>query len=303
MTYIDLINRFWEAYRVKKFSDIDTTIYFFLLDECNIRRWLNPFELQTRNIEICIGVSRKTIGDARKRLKKRGLIDFIEAQGRGPTTYLIDGADITNNVLRELFCASNSVTSKKHKGNTRVTQGLHKGNTRVTQGLHKGNTTQDSTLYIEDIRYKNKESSVASATRDAPQRASKKVEKSLFAEEEKKAANRKSPPRTKPSFTPPTLDEVKEYFLSHDADKRLENWEECAQRFYDYFNAVDWIDKNGRRVTRWDSRANSWIIDDEKREKENIAKNEIKQQDRFSERRGTEPTATSRKGFKGTFYP
>ena len=301
MTYIDLINRFWEAYRVKKFSDIDTTIYFFLLDECNIRRWLNPFELQTRNIEICIGVSRKTIGDARKRLKKRGLIDFIEAQGRGPTTYLIDGADITNNVLRELFCAFNSVTSKKHKGNTRVTQWLHKGNTRVTQGLHKGNTTQDSTLYIEDIRYKNKESSVASATRDAPQRASKKVEKSLFAEEEKKAANRKSPPRTKPSFTPPSIDEVKEYFLSHDADKRLENWEECAQRFYDYFNAVDWIDKNGRRITRWDSRANSWIIDDEKREKENIAKNEIKQQDRFSERRGTEPTATSRKGFKGTF--
>ena len=301
MTYIDLINRFWEAYRVKKFSDIDTTIYFFLLDECNIRRWLNPFELQTRNIEICIGVSRKTIGDARKRLKKRGLIDFIEAQGRGPTTYLIDGADITNNVLRELFCASNSVTSKKHKGNTRVTQGLHKGNTRVTQGLHKGNTTQDSTLYIEDIRYKNKESSVASATRGAPQRASISIEKSLFAEEEKKAANRKSPPRTKPPFTPPSIDEVKEYFLSHDADKRLENWEECAQRFYDYFNAVDWIDKNGRRITRWDSRANSWIIDDEKREKENIAKNEIKQQDRFSERRGTEPTATSRKGFKGTF--
>lgn len=257
MTYIDLINRFWEAYRVKKFSDIDTTIYFFLLDECNIRRWLNPFELQTRNIEICIGVSRKTIGDARKRLKKRGLIDFIEAQGRGPTTYLIDGADITNNVLRELFCASNSVTSKKHKGNT-----------RVTQGLHKGNTTQDSTLYIEDIRYKNKESSVASATSSAPQRASEPIEKSLFADEEKKAANRKSPPRAKPSFTPPTLDDVKEYFLSHDADKRLENWEECAQRFYDYFNAVDWIDKNGRRITRWDSRANSWIIDDEKREKE-----------------------------------
>ena len=137
MTYIDLINRFWEAYRVKKFSDIDTAIYFFLLNECNIRRWLNPFELQTRNIEICIGVSRKTIGEARNRLKQRGIIDFVEAQGRGPTTYLIDGADITNNVLRELFCASNSVTSKKHKGNTRVTQtvtqGLHKGYTKVTQ--------------------------------------------------------------------------------------------------------------------------------------------------------------------------
>ena len=91
MTYIELINRFWDFYRVKKFSDIDTAIYFFLLNECNIRRWLNPFELQTRNIEICFSISRKTIGEARNRLKQRGLIDFIEAQGRGPTTYLFSG--------------------------------------------------------------------------------------------------------------------------------------------------------------------------------------------------------------------
>lgn len=258
MTYIDLINRFWEAYRVKKFSDIDTAIYFFLLNECNIRRWLNPFELQTRNIEICIGVSRKTIGEARNRLKQRGIIDFVEAQGRGPTTYLIDGADITNNVLRELFCVSDSVTSKKHKGNTRVTQ-------TVTQGLHKGNTTPDCTLYIEDRRNKNKDSKdVAVATRGAPQRIEPE---SLFAEEERKAAKKKSPTKPKTTFEPPTLDEVRRYFLSQDADKRLENWEESAQRFYDNFTAVDWRDKYNRRITRWDSRANSWIIDDEKQQK------------------------------------
>lgn len=258
MTYIDLINRFWEAYRVKKFSDIDTAIYFFLLNECNIRRWLNPFELQTRNIEICIGVSRKTIGEARNRLKQRGIIDFVEAQGRGPTTYLIDGADITNNLLQELFCVSDSVSPKKHKGNTRVTQ-------TVTQGLHKGNTTSDLTLYIEDRRNKNKDSKdIAVATRGAPQRIEPE---SLFAEEERNAAKTKSPPKPKNTFKPPTLDEVRRYFLSQDADKRLENWEESAQRFYDYFSAVDWRDKYNRRITRWDSRANSWIVDDEKQQK------------------------------------
>lgn len=294
MTYIDLINRFWEAYRVKKFSDIDTAIYFFLLNECNIRRWLNPFELQTRNIEICIGVSRKTIGEARNRLKQRGIIDFVEAQGRGPTTYLIDGADITNNVLRELFCASNSVTSKKHKGNTRVTQ-------TVTQGLHKGNTTQDSTLYIEDIRYKNKDSSVADATRGAPQRIEPE---SLFAEEEKKEAKkRKTTPKPKPPEPPPpTFDEVKAYFLSQRADERLEDWEREAEIFFNHFTSLGWKTSSGAKVSRWDSRANLWIIEHEKKPTTEKPKtDETGKGDKFSERRGSESGAKSRKGFKGTF--
>lgn len=294
MTYIDLINRFWEAYRVKKFSDIDTAIYFFLLNECNIRRWLNPFELQTRNIEICIGVSRKTIGEARNRLKQRGIIDFVEAQGRGPTTYLIDGADITNNVLRELFCASNSVTSKKHKGNTRVTQ-------TVTQGLHKGNTTQDSTLYIEDIRYKNKDSSVADATRGAPQRIEPE---SLFAEEEKKEAKkRKTTPKPKPPEPPPpTFDEVKAYFLSQRADERLEDWERETEIFFNHFTSLGWKTSSGAKVSRWDSRANLWIIEHEKKPTTEKPKtDETGKPDKFSERRGSESGAKSRKGFKGTF--
>lgn len=260
MTYIDLINRFWEAYRVKKFSDIDTAIYFFLLNECNIRRWLNPFELQTRNLEVFLQITRKTIGEARNRLKQRGMIDFIEAQGRGPTLYLIDGVALNNKELYERFCVSYCVSPKKHEVNTI-------GNTKVTQGKHKGNTTPDSTLYIEDIRHKKTKDSkdVAVATRGAPQRSEPE---SLFAEEERKAAKKKPPSKPKITFEPPTLDEVRRYFLSQDADKRLENWEESARRFYDNYTAVGWYDKFNRRITRWDSKANSWIIDDEKREKE-----------------------------------
>ena len=294
MTYIDLINRFWEAYRVKKFSDIDTAIYFFLLNECNIRRWLNPFELQTRNIEICIGVSRKTIGEARNRLKQRGIIDFVEAQGRGPTTYLIDGADITNNLLRELFRVSDSVAPKKHKGYTRVTQ-------TVTQGLHKGNTTPDSTLYIEDRRNKNKDSKdVAIATRGAPQRSEPE---SLFAEEERKAVKSKSPPKPKPPEPPPpTFDEVKAYFLSQRADERLEDWEREAEIFFNHFTSLGWKTSSGAKVSRWDSRANLWIIEHEKKPTTEKPKtDETGKADKFSERRGSESGAKSRKGFKGTF--
>lgn len=289
MTYIELINRFWDFYRVKKFSDIDTAIYFFLLNECNIRRWLNPFELQTRNIEICFSISRKTIGEARNRLKQRGLIDFIEAQGRGPTTYLLNGVDINNELLKVLFCVSDCVSPKKHKGNTN-------GNTKVTQGLHKGNTTTDSTLYIEDIRLKSKDIDKSSSPSNPVT-----VEPSLFADEEKKAGRRKPKASKDPPSPPPTLEDVMQYFLSQDADKRIVNWEESARRFFDNFNAVDWRDKFNRRITRWDSRANSWILDDEKRQKERITPSETKQADKLSERRGTEPNATSRKGFKGTF--
>ena len=89
--------------------------------------------------------------------------------------------------------------------------------------------------------------------------------------EEGKKAKRKL--RKDNSATSPTLDEVFDYFLSQNADMRLENWEESAKRFFDYFNAVDWRDKFNRRITRWDSRANSWILDDEKRNKEK-SKNE-----------------------------
>lgn len=258
MTYIDLINCFWEAYRVKKFSDIDTTVYFFLLNECNIRRWLNPFELQTRYLEASLQISRKTIGEARNRLKQRGVIDFIEAKGRGPTIYLLEGVEINNPELNEGFCVSVCVSPEKHEGNTN-------GYTKVTQRLHKGNTTPNDTSYKKDRRHKTKEeSSVAVATRSAPQHSD---EPSLFAEEEeKKAAKIKTPRRPKVEFIPPDFEEVRKYFLTQDADKRLDNWEESARRFYDNFTAVDWRDKFNRRINRWDSRANNWIKDDEKQQ-------------------------------------
>lgn len=248
LSYIDLINRFWDYSRVKRISDIDTTIYFYLLNECNIRRWLNPFELQTRNLEADLRISRKTIGEARNRLKQRGLIDFIEGRGRGPTIYLIDGANVNNELLEHNFC----VSPEKHKGNTKVTQGKHKGNTKVTQ-------QENTPIIIEDKEdIKTKDSIVRGSP--TPQ------QESLFAEEEKKTRKKSTQSKSPPPV--PTLDEVLAYFLSQDADKRLENWEESARRFYDNFNAVDWRDKFNRRITRWDSRANSWILDDEKRYKE-----------------------------------
>lgn len=275
MTYIDLINQFWESYRLKKFSDIDTAIYFFLLNECNIRRWLNPFELQTRNLEISLSISRKTIGEARNRLRQRGMINFIEAQGRGATVYLIEGVDVTNKELGKRFCVTDSVSSRKRKGNTN-------GNTKVTQELHKGNTTQDSTLLDEDIRLKTKDN-----TPIPPDKPGEGVLDLGFEKPKKKKS--KSPPQPPPPA--PTLEEVKAYFLSQDADTRLDDWETEAEIFFNNFDATDWVDASGRKIKRWDSRANRWIIEKSQRRKQSQtnANSRQTQTPRYDPRRGAYP--------------
>lgn len=254
MTYIELLNNFWDSTRFNPCSSNEAAMYFYLLHQCNIRRWINPFELKTRDLELTLGISRTTIAALRNKLKQRGFIDFAKGLGSGKAIYRMTGVKITDSTLNEKICVQSVDTTVDTTLDTTVDTTL---NTTV-------DTNAKSTLYIEERRHKTKDNSVAIATCGAPQRIEPE---SLFAEEERKAAKTKSPPKPKNTFEPPTLDEVRRYFLSHDADKRLENWEESAQRFYDNFTAVDWRDKYNRRITRWDSRANSWIIDDEKQQK------------------------------------
>lgn len=255
MTYIELLNNFWDSTRFNPCSSNEAAMYFYLLHQCNIRRWINPFELKTRDLELTLGISRTTIAALRNKLKQRGFIDFAKGLGSGKAIYRMTGVKITDSKLNEKICVQSVDTMVDTTLDTMVDTTL---NTKV-------DTNAKSTLYIEERRHKTKDDSVAVATRGAPQRIEPE---SLFAEEERKAAKKKSPPKPKITFEPPTLDEVRRYFLNQDADKRLENWEESARRFYDNYAAVGWIDKYNRRITRWDSKANSWIIDDEKREKE-----------------------------------
>ena len=292
MTYIELMNRFWEANQKQKFSDVETIIYFFLLNECNLRRWQNPFELQTRYIEISLGYSRKTIGAARKNLKERGFLDLVDASGRGATAYLINGSKVTNEALFERFCVSGCVSPGKHKvekNTVCVSSEKHKSNKNavcvspekhkdeknavcvsgcVSPEKHKGNTNADYTYLIEDIRYKDIERS--SPARARTKSTGSKNEGCLFSKAELKKTEPKGVRACEFSeFKPPTLEEVRRCFLRLDADKRLDNWEDSAQRFYDNFTAVDWYDKFNRRIKRWENRASLWITDDETKQKQN----------------------------------
>lgn len=303
MTYIELLNSFWDSTRFNPCSSNEATLYLYLLHQCNIRRWINPFEFKTRDLERALKISRATISAARDGLKEHGLIDYVKGAGSGSAVFFIRGAKVTNEELMGKFC----VQSLNTKLNTTV-QPLNNSvqplnttenicvqplNSSVQQSGNILNTNQKHTL----LNKRNKTD--ISPVGDSPRAP---VVHSLFEEEENKAKKSKTPPRPKmPEPSPPTFDEVKAYFLSQRADERLENWEREAEVFFNHFSSLGWKTSSGAKITHWDSRANLWILEHEPKKTEKPIYNETGKSDRFSERRGSEPSSKTRKGFKGTF--
>ena len=283
MNYIELINRYWQEVETKGWTPVETNIYFRLLDICNKLGWRNPFTLSNPRAVALMAVTENTLAAGRDKLAMKGLIAFKKGSRRKDVpTYCFPERIDGEWVFPESFTADFASNIEAKSG---VKQGAKSG---VKSGVKR--TAYNKTKTETKTKDISPNGDVRPCVPSEPP--------SLFAEEEKKTRKKPTQSNSPPA---PTLDEVLTYFLSQDADKRLENWEESARRFFDNFNAVDWRDKFNRRITRWDSRANSWILDDEKRRKERITPSETKQADKLSGRRGTEPNATSRKGFKGTF--
>lgn len=77
MNYIELINQFWQTRRRVRLTSAEADLYFCLLQECNLRGWLNPFECPNGLICATIGVSESTLIDVRNRLQQKGFIKFV----------------------------------------------------------------------------------------------------------------------------------------------------------------------------------------------------------------------------------
>lgn len=76
MNYIELINEFWAIRRRIRLSSTEADVYYFLMQESNIRGWENPFECPNGLITASIGISEKTLIDVRNKLFQKGLIEF-----------------------------------------------------------------------------------------------------------------------------------------------------------------------------------------------------------------------------------
>lgn len=252
MTYIELLNSFWDSTRFNPCSSNEAMMYLYLLHQCNIRRWINPFEFKTRDLELSFGLPRKTIASIRNRLKQRGLIEFVNGVGKSPSLYLIIGAKITNKDLQKYFVVTSSNNKSNDKGND---IGNNKGN-------DIGNNSADSTLYIEEKRNNTKDNP------PNPQRGKRSrapVEDGLFSEGE---LEKKKPKGVKASrlteFVPPSPEDVRNYFMRRQADIRLPDWETEADSFFNYYDSQGWVKSNGRKVANWESLANDWILRKEK---------------------------------------
>jgi hypothetical protein len=97
MTYIDLINQFWQKDLEYSFSSTEVDVYFRLLDHCNKLGWKSPFNLSVEKLMAQMGLhTKKPLDTARKRLRDAGLLDFENGNGRGCTTkYALAGVATT----------------------------------------------------------------------------------------------------------------------------------------------------------------------------------------------------------------
>ena len=254
MTYIELINNFWKEYESKAMKPNDVLLYFYLLKECNRNSWRNPFELPTKRISTYLEMTNKTIVDCRNRLIERGLIEVQKGD--------------RNKDCPVYFLVSVGNQNRNQNGTKPETKTEPKRNQNGTKNPKiEPDTSLININSVDSINIKTKTKTKTKEKEKKKEKATQRFsEGSFFSEKElsqTKSQNRQKAPQ--PSF--PTLEDVKRHFLSVDAPNRIENWEQSAIRFYENFSAVGWRDKYNRLITRWDSRANSWILSDEEKQK------------------------------------
>lgn len=73
-----LIARLWVMRRSNTITSIQADLYFALIQECNSRRWENPFACRNGHICELTGMSETAFRKARKRLVELGLIGYRE---------------------------------------------------------------------------------------------------------------------------------------------------------------------------------------------------------------------------------
>ena len=92
MTYIEIINRFWELDESWQFSCCETRLYFYLLKIANRLGWEDNWTRSDTKVSSDVGVSVKVFKSARNRLVQAGLIECKQGNGRGnKSTYSIKG--------------------------------------------------------------------------------------------------------------------------------------------------------------------------------------------------------------------
>lgn len=168
MTYVELINRFWQKDLEYSFSSIEVALYVRLLDRCNKLGWKSPFNLSVERLMAQMGLrTKKPFDTARKKLRDAGLLDFANGNGRGCTTeYTIIGVGTSKqsvtkrtpkrgNKFTSLYgevseSLSGSVSGLVHKTKTRQDKEEANASRASCQSEKKNNNQTDKSSHFSD---------------------------------------------------------------------------------------------------------------------------------------------------------
>ena len=91
MTYIELINNFWELDEDWQFTCCETRLYFYLLKTANRLGWVDSWTRSDAKVSSDVGVSVNSMKTVRNRLVQAGLIEFKSGGNgqRDKTRYIV----------------------------------------------------------------------------------------------------------------------------------------------------------------------------------------------------------------------
>ncbi len=96
MNYLKLINHFWTINEVYSFDSKEIALFFYLLKINNLTSWSESFNHNNHKVLSSIGIKdRRTLSEARNRLKQANLIDFNAKNGSANVKYWIIDPDKT----------------------------------------------------------------------------------------------------------------------------------------------------------------------------------------------------------------
>lgn len=277
MDYTSLLKSFWDSTLLNPCSSNEAAMYIYLLHQCYIRGWLNPFEFSTRDFERAFGISRSTIAATRDKLKQRGLIDFGKGVGSGKSAYLICGAKVTNEALSDKFC----VRSRNTNLDTNSICVCSRNTNLDTNAdcVRSENTNLDTnsgdTIYIDNNNITNISANADSARARVRARArgKPKEKKSLFTESQMKRMEKKGVKAADlVGFSPPSIEQARDFFIGQNAPAKIADWEDEVMAFYGYYDSQGWVKSNGNKAANWEGLAISWIfrrIKEQKQSKRN----------------------------------
>lgn len=120
MTYIELINRFWQLDEKDPFTSQETRLYFYLLRTSNLLDWPNSWSRKNITLAAEVGISVTTLYRVRDRLQQTGLIRYMAGErGAGnKTRYFLTDAPCPGTVTGKILPDTPVVPDNSRPGTT-----------------------------------------------------------------------------------------------------------------------------------------------------------------------------------------